>query len=142
MTLYSPKDVAGIIGVSTPTLFHWRGRNVGPDHVRRGALVYYPAGDLRRYIERVGPIPAGMTNREKQSFFMKAHRPEREPAPEREPVPEPEPATIAELAARLAAVERVLVKIKTGTPKRRKRRTAANTLRRKVRRRAAPVIPY
>ena len=142
-TLYSPRDVAGIVGVTVVTLCHWRKRGVGPDWTRHGRqLVYYPAGDLRAYIERVGPIPANMTGREKQTFFINAHTapvPEPEPAP----APEPEPVTIAELADRLAAVERVLVRLKADRPERRKRRTAANTLRRKYRkRRTAPAFPY
>lgn len=124
MTLYSPREVAGIVGVTVVTLCHWRKKNVGPDWVRHGPLVFYSAGDLRAYISRVGPIPANMTGSEKQLFFTAAHR------------PEPEPATIEELAARLAKVERALVKIMVDTPKRRKRRTTADTFRRNYRKRA------
>lgn len=165
MTLYSPKDVAEIVGVTVVTLCHWRKKNIGPNWTKYGALVYYPAGDLRDYIERIGPIPAGMTGREKQTFFTNAHKtPNPEPAPEpaierKAPEPAIEPAFVTELAARVTALEKALIRLRANRPKRRikrryvKKRTAANTLpsgKRKPRVTAGapkvptpePVIPY
>ncbi len=135
MTLYSPKDVAGIVGVTVVTLCHWRKKNIGPDWTKYGSLVYYPAGDLRDYITRVGPIPAGMTGREKQTFFTNAHKtPNPEPAPEQVATISEraeQVATIADLAARLIAVERVLVKLRADRAKPKRKRIYVK--RRKVR---------
>lgn len=146
MTLYAPKDVAGIVGVTVVTLCHWRKRNIGPDWSKHGSLVYYPAGDLRDYIERVGPIPANMTAREKKTFFTAAHKaPNPEPAPEpMAPKPATEPATMADLAARVTALERALVRLRAGKPKRRqvvKRKRVKGRRKVRVRVAGAPRVP-
>ena len=62
------------------------------------------AEKLQEYVERVGPIPANMSGSEKQRFFTEAHRPD--------VIPEPPEVTVAELANRLAVVEKTLAKLK------------------------------
>lgn len=146
-TRYSPKEVCGIVGVTAATLFHWRARGVGPNWTRYGSLIYYSAGDLRDYISRVGPIPTGLTARQRQTFFTEAHA---TPDPEPEQVATPEPTVaeppvaalaeqVAELIGRVATIERVVVKLRANASKR--KRVYLKRKVRKVRGAGAPKVP-
>ena len=127
--LLTPASVAETLGISTVALHNWRKRGVGPSWTRRGPFYYYRQDHFQEYLNRLGPIPEGMSPREKHRFFTNANRPEVTP----EEIPEtPEhKATVAELSERLAVLEKGLAKLMADQPKR--KRTAANT---------APVIPY
>ena len=106
MQLYDPAAVSEILGVTVVTLCHWRKAGVGPEWFMRGRYCYYRAEQLQAYIEQVGPIPADMSPSEKKRFFTDAHRPDVVPGP-----PE-QTGTVAELAERLAVVEKALAKLK------------------------------
>lgn len=111
--LYTPESVGNILGVTPVTLHHWRKNGIGPAWLKRGQFYYYRADQLQEYLDKIGPIPTGDLN-EKRRFFADAHRPEVPEMPE-------EVATVAELAARLAAVEKTLVKVERRQGRKRKR---------------------
>lgn len=106
--LYDPESVGEILGVSTVTLFHWRKNGIGPEWFRRGQFYYYRAEQLQAYLDKIGPIPAGMGLQAKRRFFADAHRALMVPeTPEVGAVVEKLAAKIANLEARLAKVERL-----------------------------------
>ena len=100
--LYTPESVGNILGVTPVTLHHWRKNGIGPAWFKRGQFYYYRANQLQEYLDKIGPIPTGDLN-EKRRFFADAHRAE---------MPE-EAATVAELAARLAVVEKTLARLRS-----------------------------
>ena len=110
--LYTPESVGNILGVTPVTLHHWRKNGIGPAWFKRGQFYYYRANQLQEYLDKIGPIPTGDLN-EKRRFFADAHRAEVPEMPE-------EAATVAELAARLAVVEKTLVKIERCQGRKRK----------------------
>lgn len=101
--LYDPEVVGKLLGISVVTLHHWRKNGIGPEWFRRGGFYYYRAEQLQEYLHRIGPIPEGMNLAEKRRFFAEAHHPDVIPE-----TPEPATAALAELAKRLAVVERTL----------------------------------
>ncbi len=101
MQLYDPEAVGNLLGVTPATLCNWRTKGVVPEWIKRWHYCYYRANELEAYLGKIGPIPEGLDAWEKRRFFTEAHRPDVIPEP-------PEPATLAELAARLAAVEAAL----------------------------------
>ena len=109
--LLTPASVAATLGISTVALHNWRKRGVGPSWVKRGPFYYYRQDHLQEYLDRLGPIPEGMSPREKHRFFTNANKPEVTP----EEIPEtPETdrgPTRKELAARLAVVETKLANL-------------------------------
>ena len=114
--LYTPQAVGEILNVTDVCLCLWRRDGVGPAWRKHGHLVYYPANKFKEYLDRIGPVPAGMSTYEKGKFFTRAHRPE----------VVSESAVIAKLAARVTSLERKLAKLTANTPKRRKRRGASD----------------
>lgn len=117
--LLTPASVAVTLGISTVALHNWRARGVGPSWTRRGPFYYYRQDHLQEYLNRLGPIPEGMSPREKHRFFTNANKPE--VAPEEIPETPEHKGTLAELAKRLAVVEKALTNLTADTPKRRKR---------------------
>ena len=114
--LYTPQAVREILNVTDACLCVWRRNGVGPVWFKRGGFIYYPVEKFKAYLSRVGPLPAGVNDYEKGRFFTEAHKTERLPGAVAESV------TVAELAARLAVVERALAKLTAAMHKRRKRR--------------------
>lgn len=48
--LWSPRDVAELIGVSTGTLRSWRERGDGPQWLRVGKLIKYAPSDVEAWV--------------------------------------------------------------------------------------------
>jgi len=130
--LLTSASVAEILRVSQVTLHHWRKKGVGPEWSRRGQFYYYRSDKFEAYLTKIGPLPETDDLNVRRRFFTDAHRPEHK-------------ATIAELADRLAVVEKALAKLTADTPKRRKRKRrtpAGRGLAAKGMRLPDPVIPY
>src|SRR5208282_3441444 len=49
--LIAPADLAKILIVSEITLKHWRAQRKGPDYVKCGKLIRYPADSVQAWIE-------------------------------------------------------------------------------------------
>jgi predicted DNA-binding transcriptional regulator AlpA len=47
----TPDEVARTLRVSEGTLRNWRSALLGPDFVRIGRVVRYPASDIERYLD-------------------------------------------------------------------------------------------
>ena len=107
--LLTPASVAATLGISTVALHNWRARGVGPSWTRRGPFYYYRQAHLQEYLDRLGPIPEGMSPREKHRFFSDANRPE--VTPEEIPETPQHKTTLAELAERLAVAEKALANL-------------------------------
>lgn len=117
--LLTPASVAATLGISTVALHNWRVRGVGPEWTRRGAFYYYRQDQLQEYLDRLGPIPEGMSPREKHRFFTNANRPEEIPPPV-EPVKRvrlaPLGRTVKELAARIDELAAQVAELRANTP--------------------------
>lgn len=98
----STADIAAVLGVTVMTLCNWRKAGVGPPCVRRGYEYRYSRPGFQDYMERLtggDPIPADLTPGQKRKFFSQFHRDN--------PLADDPP--LAELAERLAGVERILL---------------------------------
>jgi predicted DNA-binding transcriptional regulator AlpA len=51
LALFSPEDLAWLIGVDERTLAVWRSQRRGPDYVKLGRAVFYRRSDVNAWIE-------------------------------------------------------------------------------------------
>ncbi len=124
--LLTPASVAATLGISTVALHNWRARGVGPSWTRRGPFYYYRQDHLQEYLDRLGPIPEGMSPREKHRFFTNANKPEE--IPEEIPKLPKGKVTVAELSAKVESLEARLAKVERRKRKAIKRRRRVRVL--------------
>lgn len=105
---YLAHEVSRILSVSESALSQWRrgDRNVGPPCVKRGKSFRYPRSAFHDYLEKLtggDPVPRNLSTDAKRKLFARLHRDE---------TPLEDGPSRAELAERLAVVERELAKLK------------------------------
>lgn len=48
----TPDEAAGLIRMQPQTLANWRSQGGGPDFIRVGSKIFYPAEKIREFLER------------------------------------------------------------------------------------------
>ena len=130
---YTSREVAESLNVSMVCLCLWRQDGLGPKWHKRDYRAQYPADQFREYLEKIGTIPAGMTNHEKGQFFKSAHggatvkshrvraaesaagarKARKAPVKVRRvrPVKAIDPAIVTDLSTRVASLERIICRM-------------------------------